>query len=561
MSDKIVMGISTGHTRGSAITINGELAVAISNERLTRIKTDHSDELPKQAMEYCIDALGITYKDIDLFVYNITEPVNKVIIDFKNFTGVSLSKLKFIPHHIAHAYSTFAASGFDEAAVVVADAMGSVYDDTTPIKEWYNLDESTLTNGQKWAEGFSIYQFKKGDINPHPVYKKWIKFPFDVESGGSIGYFYGMGAKQLVYNPETHSWQAGKLMGLASYAEPEFVDKHDVLSIKGDNFLHVPSKPIMEDKVDWRSDFQFKANVAGLYQREQELNSMHLVKMAKKMTGSNNVCVSGGSFLNCNTNEMIIRSGLFENQYFMPPADDSGIPHGCAFAGSAYLMDEIRTGDWMTPYTGKTYTDEEIELDVAQFEGLRLVKLPKEVKYNLAAEMLDNNKVIGWFQNGSETGPRALGNRSMLASPKSPWMVNYINSEIKRREWYRPFAPSVLYDKQGEIFDLDTYSPYMLVTTTVKEEWKNKIPSVVHHDGTSRYQSVTPENNEEYYNVINKFYEKSGLPVVLNTSFNGPDEPIVETPFDAVRSMLNHDLFALFINDYMVVRLDQDGTL
>lgn len=555
------MGISTGHTRGAAITVNGELAVAISNERLTRIKTDHSDELPKQAMKYCIDALGITYKDIDLFVYNITEPVNKVVTDFRSFTGVSLSKLKFIPHHIAHAYSTFAASGFDEAAVVVADAMGSVYDDTTSIKEWYDLDESTLTNGQKWAEGFSIYQFKKGDINPHPVYKKWIKFPFDEESGGSIGYFYGMGAKQLVYNPATHSWQAGKLMGLASYAEPEFVAKHDILSIKGDNFLHVPSKPIMADKVDWRGDFQAKANVAGLYQREQELNSMHLVKMAKEMTGSNNICVAGGSFLNCNTNEMIIRSGLFENQYFMPPADDSGIPHGCAFAGSAYIMDEIRTGDWMTPYTGKTYTDEEIELDVAQFEGLRLVKLPKEVKYNLAAEMLDNNKVIGWFQNGSETGPRALGNRSMLASPKSPWMVNYINSEIKRREWYRPFAPSVLYDKQGKIFDLDTYSPYMLVTTTVKEEWKNKIPSVVHHDGTSRYQSVTPENNEEYYNVINKFYEKSGLPVVLNTSFNGPDEPIVETPFDAVRSMLNHDLFALFINDYMVVRLDQDGTL
>ena len=177
------------------------------------------------------------------------------------------------------------------------------------------------------------------------------------------------------------------------------------------------------------------------------------------------------------------------------------------------------------------------------------------------AKLISEKNIVTIFQGRSEAGPRALGNRSMLASPKSPWMVNYINSEIKRREWYRPFAPSVLYDKQGEIFDLDTYSPYMLVTTTVKEEWKNKIPSVVHHDGTSRYQSVTPENNEEYYNVINKFYEKSGLPVVLNTSFNGPDEPIVETPFDAVRSMLNHDLFALFINDYMVVRLDQDGTL
>jgi len=557
MSDKIVMGISTGHTRGAAITINGELAVAISNERLTRIKTDHSDELPKEAMYYCISALGITYKDIDLFVYNITEPVNKVVQDFRQFTGVSITKLKFIPHHIAHAYSTFMASGFEESAVVVADAMGSVYDDTTPIKEWYQLDESSLTDGQKWAEGFSIYQFKREDINPHPVYKKWVKFPFDSESGGSIGYFYGMGAKQLVYNPDTHSWQAGKLMGLASYADPEFVARHDELSIKGDNFLHVPSKPIMEDTVSWQSDFQSKANVAGLYQREQEQNSMHLVRMAKDLTGSNNICVAGGSFLNCNTNEMIIRSGLFENQYFMPPADDSGIPHGCAYAGAAYLMNEIKSGKQMSAYTGKTYSDEEIEEQLSQFEGLNWVKLDKYSKYNLASDMLNNNKVIGWFQGGSETGPRALGNRSMLASPASPWMVNYINSEIKKREWYRPFAPSVLYDKQAEIFDLDTYSPYMLVTTTVKEEWRSRIPSVVHHDNTSRYQSVTKENNEEYYNVISAFYEKTGLPVVLNTSFNGPEEPIVETPFDAVRTMLNHDLFALFVNDYVVLRKTQ----
>ena len=132
-----------------------------------------------------------------------------------------------------------------------------------------------------------------------------------------------------------------------------------------------------------------------------------------------------------------------------------------------------------------------------------LLWLSKENKYELASDLLNDNKVIGWMQNGSESGPRALGNRSMLASPKSPWMVNYINSEIKRREWYRPFAPSVLYDKQAEIFELDTYSPYMLVTTMVKEEWRDKIPSVVHHDGTSRYQSVTQENNAEYYKLIN----------------------------------------------------------
>ena len=548
------MGLSTGHTRGAAVTVDGELKVAIANERLTRIKTDHSDELPFESMDYCIDALGITYDDIDLFVYNITEPVNKVPGQFQAYTGQSLDKLKFIPHHIAHAYSTFAASGFEDGVVVVADAMGSVYNDVTPIKQWYQLDESSLEEGQQWAEGFSIYEFKKDNINPEPLYKKWVRFPFHHNYEGSIGYFYGIGSKQLVYNPVHNTWQAGKLMGLASYADPDFVAQQPELSIRTENDLQVPAFSVMEDKVNWESsDFAAKANVAGIYQREQEKNSMHLVEMASRLSGSKNICVAGGSFLNCNTNELIIRSGLFENQYFMPPADDSGIPHGCAFAGAAYLMGEIRTGEWMSPYTGRTYGHEEI-VKAARELGLNVKMLMGDELYDTAAQCLKENKVIGWMQGGSETGPRALGNRSIVANPSAPWMVDFINSEVKKREWYRPFAPSVLFEKQGEIFDLDTYSPYMLVTTTVKPEWRDRIPSVVHHDHTSRYQSVTPENNERYYNLISAFYRKSDIPVVLNTSFNGPEEPIVETPADAMRTMIKHGLHAVFVGDYMITR-------
>ena len=167
---------------------------------------------------------------------------------------------------------------------------------------------------------------------------------------------------------------------------------------------------------------------------------------------------------------------------------------------------------------------------------------------DMASSWLADNKVIGWFQNGSECGPRALGDRSILANPRKKWMVEYINTEIKKREWYRPFAPSVLYERQAEIFELDTYSPYMLVTTTVKPEWRDKIPAVTHFDHTSRYQSVTPHSNANYHKLISAFANKTGIPVVLNTSFNGPEEPIVETPYDAVRTMLKHDLYALVIN-------------
>lgn len=551
---KIVMGLSAGHTRGAAITVDGELKVAIANERLTRIKDDRSESIAIESMDYCIDTLGITYDDIDLFVYNITEEVNKVPEEFQAHTGQSLDKLKFIPHHIAHAYSTFAASGYKDGVVVIADAMGSVYNDVTPIKEWYQLDESDLKEGQEWAEGFSIYEFKDGNITPQPLYKKWVRYPFDPDYQGSIGYFYGVGSKQLVYSPKTNTWQAGKLMGLASYADPNYVNQFEDFSIRTENDLQVPAFPVKEHEVNWQSsDFQAKANVAGLYQREQEKNSMHLVEMASRLSDSKNVCVAGGSFLNCNTNELIIRSGLFENQYFMPPADDSGIPHGCAYAGAAYLMNEIRTGKWMSPYTGRTYQEQDI-LSAAKEMNLVATKLEGDALYDTAASFLQENKVIAWMQGGSETGPRALGNRSILANPSAPWMMDFINSEVKKREWYRPFAPSVLFEKQGEIFDLDTYSPYMLVTTTVKEEWRKKIPAVVHHDYTSRYQSVTQDNNPRYHNLISAFYNKTGIPVVLNTSFNGPEEPIVETPLNAMNTMINHGLYAVFVGDYMITR-------
>ena len=149
--------------------------------------------------------------------------------------------------------------------------------------------------------------------------------------------------------------------------------------------------------------------------------------------------------------------------------------------------------------------------------------------------MISDNKVIGWMQGGSEIGPRALGNRSILASPIEPWMEKNVNS-LKGREWFRPFAPAVMFEHQKDIFELDTYSPYMLITTKVKEEWRNKIPSVTHIDHTSRYQSVTKESNPRFYELLLKFKEITGVPVILNTSFNGPSEPILQNPYYAQKT-------------------------
>ena len=553
--ENICLGFLIGHSRGATITVDGKVKISIANERLSRIKTDESKTIPIESINYCLDALGLTYNDIDLYVYNTTQENANIPSQFQELTGQPLDKLKFLPHHMAHAYSTFYASNFEEAVVVVADAMGSLYNDDTPIKDWYQLDESNLNEGQQWSEGYSIYKFTKNQLHPESVYKKWVKFPFSIHDEGSIGYLYGMGALQLVYDEKGNTWSAGKLMGLASYANKDWVSKHPEYSIRTENDLQVTTEPIMEDTVNYKSDFQSKANVAGLYQREQELNSLHLVKMAKNMTNMDNLCVVGGSFLNCNTNELILQSKLFKNSYFLPPADDGGVALGCAFYGSTLLTGKTHQNtEWMTPYLGKTYSDQEINLDITKFNNIKVSRLTEEKSIQLAAQYLSENKVIGWFNGGSESGPRALGNRSILANPSSKWMVEYINSEIKKREWYRPFAPSVLFEEQSKIFELDVYSPYMLITTNVKPEWKDKIPGVTHFDYTSRYQSVTKESNPKYYKLISEFNNLTGLPVVLNTSFNGPEEPIVETPYDAIKTMLTHGLYAVFINNYIITK-------
>jgi carbamoyltransferase len=276
--------------------------------------------------------------------------------------------------------------------------------------------------------------------------------------------------------------------------------------------------------------------------------------MIKKRTNSNNVCTAGGSFLNCNSNEIIINSGLFENTFFVPPADDSGIPLGCAWYAYQQVA-EIQQTYPLWPYFGKKYSNRDVEEATNQFSGLRVEYWDNfDDIVETITDRLIENKVIGWFQGGSEIGPRALGNRSIIASPTSKWMKDRVNHDHKHREWYRPFAPAVLFEHQSEIFELDTYSPHMLVTSQVKPEWWDRIPAVTHIDKSARYQSVTKDNNPRFHQIISSFYNKTGVPVLLNTSFNGPREPIVETPHDAIRALHNCYLNYLVIGNYVIVQ-------
>lgn len=561
----IVLGMSAGHDRGAVLIKDGKILIGITQARLSRIKEDGGkfrdggEGLPLLSVDYCLNKYGLSYDDVDLYVYSSTENFNGMEDQFENLLGLHTNKLKFIPHHLAHAFSSFYSSGFSEAAVIVADAMGCLLEETNSFgrrtEDWYpDVNLPKLDEGFSWGEAVSIYHFKLNDYNE--VYKKWQKFPhpWDTEEQGSLGTMYGMGAYRLVRNPITNDWSAGKLMGLASYADQKFVDSHPLSVEELEDGISIKLKEFYPE-VGFSSDFYSRANVAGLYQREQEQSSLILARLAKRLTNSSNVCVAGGSFLNCNSNELIYKSNLFNNCYFVPPADDSGIPLGCAWFGYQSLTNLEQT-TFLNPYLGKTYSKGEIQNvleDSNQIEYEYFENFEELTK--IVAVELSKNKVVGWMQGGSEIGPRALGNRSILASPSQPWMEKNINF-IKGREWYRPFAPAVLWEKQTDIFNLDLFSPYMLVTTTVKDDWYSKIPSVTHTDRTSRYQSVSKDMNPKFHKLISEFYQISGIPVLLNTSFNGPNEPIVETPKDALNTFLTRKLDLLVIGNFIIKRLN-----
>jgi carbamoyltransferase len=550
-----VLGFSVGHDKGAVIIEDGKVIIGITQERLSRIKHDGAwvgGKIPFESIEYCLSSLGITHKDIDLFVYSTTEIIDDVDLQFfSKYKFVNREILKFIPHHLAHAYSTFFSSGFDEAAVLVADASGSILNTKNKLSDWYTMSREGLQTDEDWTEGISLYHFTRKEYKE--VYKKWIKYPVPMNTNEetSVGTLYSEGSLQIIYEPNEHSWPAGKLMGLASYADKKIVSEaEEFVKDLGDD-IYIPNNTIYP-KVTWRSDFFSKACVAGIYQREQERASLILAKIAKNLTDSENVCVAGGSFLNCNSNEVILKSGLYKNCFFIPPADDSGIPLGCAWYAYQQLT-EIENTEMISPYFGKEYTKDDIitainkHPDVIFEEFESFDELIEQVSY-----WLTQNRVIGWFQGGSEIGPRALGNRSILASPIQSWMTGHINTDIKKREWYRPFAPAVLFEHQSEVFESDVYSPYMLVTTSVNELWRQKIPAVTHIDYSARHQSVTEKSNLKFYQLISKFYEKTEIPVLLNTSFNGPKEPIVETPENAISTFKEINLDFLVINNFLI---------
>jgi len=555
----ILLGInySQMHDSSACLVRDGELVFAVAEERISRAK--HDARFPENAIRACLEFARVKVAQLDevcfgwqvagagfrhdlkcylsgkmpaTYMNGLSSTLHFMSMwhqegGAKRFTqifGATKARMRFVDHHLAHALSAYSFSGFDDAAVVVMDGRGA------------------------W-EATSIWHGRDGRLE-HVL---TIPFP------DSVGYFYSEFTEYLGFQRNSDEW---KVMGLAPYGKPgvnlqTFIDAEAApYKVHARRLVANGTAPfaemvrrfgprrVPESEIDERHK-----DVAYAVQEACEIAMMGVVKMAMERTKSRNVCLAGGVALNSKANGRIVASGVVDKFFVQPAASDDGVALGAALApyldGGGHLpMSAMRHAYW-----GPEFDDETIE------NALRAYKLKYTRLSDVAAgvaELLSNQKILGWFQGRMEFGPRALGSRSILADPRDPDMNAKVNNAVKFREWWRPFAPSMKKEAAEEYLESTSDSPFMILTAQVKPEKRAVIPSVTHVDGSARPQTVEKEINPLYWRLIDEFGKRTGVPVVMNTSFNLRGEAIVHTPTDAIRTFFSSGMDALAIGSYLV---------
>lgn len=350
-------------------------------------------------------------------------------------------------------------------------------------------------------------------------------------------------------------------MGLAPYGAPTVtkVANEKLLPIHG-RFSGVSadySSLCIEDSYELRvsvdvSTPERKAQAAFEVQEECEREMLRLARYAKDTVGTSNLCISGGVGLNSVANYKILQSGVFENLYIHPACSDTGIPLGAALWGYHALLGRPLIGEPLTPFVGPVYSETDLLNALQPHSDLQRVS--GSDSFEKTADLLAGNFIVGCFQGRSEMGPRALGNRSILMSPLKAENKDVLNARVKFRESFRPFAPACMLEHVQDYFEIDCPSPYMLLVPNVIPEKREVIPAVTHVDGTGRLQTLTPDLNPVFYRLASMFKQRTGVPVLLNTSFNVNGEPIVETPEDAIRCFRNTNIDAILVGDHLLMK-------
>lgn len=561
-----VLGTGLGHDGSSCLLKDGQIVVAIEKERLTRKKHDGYNDL--LTVQYCLDYAGITVDDLSLVVQNsilnlmpLTKSWYRGRRAFKAGCAVPFVN---ISHHLAHAYSAVGTSPFDQCNVVVIDGSGSAYNDCTDLGDT-GLPTDINSERGIYAEKNSLYFFDGQRLNT--IFKDFGVIKFDQEPGQpylptikhSIGGLYAMASHYCFGDMD----DAGKLMGLAPYGRPG-VYKGNLFDLTGGRFFvnhelmrsHF-TQPAELLEHTFKNNFQYYADTARWVQEETERAISYLFRQGQNGHANPNICYAGGVALNAVTNAKLLQQPGIDNLYIEPAAGDNGIAIGCAYYGWLQVLQQERVKHNGSTFFGRPYTREVIKTALENYAAAhpqRQVKWKKDPAYtHTIAGLLASGKTVGWFQLGSEFGPRALGHRSILADPSKQGIQQHINEHIKFREDFRPFAPAVLYEDRKLYFEHGFESPYMILIDKIRPEWKERLPGIVHVDGSCRVQTVK-DRDEPFFKLLSAFKELTGISVLLNTSFNCKGMPIVETPGEAIRFFYECALDVLVLDDYVLIK-------
>jgi len=552
----IGINYSQMHDSSACIVRDGELLFAAAEERISRIK--HDAGFPRLAIQACLGFARVTPAQIDevCFGWQTAGPVYRHDLklyatggwplSYMNFLnssrhflsmwhqesgaspyrrlfGANKTRFRFVDHHLAHAISAYAYSGFDDAAVVVMDGRGA------------------------W-EATSIWHGRSGRLD-HVLTLNWPD---------SLGLFYAQFTGFLGFVPNSDEW---KVMGLAPYGQKgidlsRFINPNDTpyrvntKTLIGDGLQFSHFTSLLGAPRDPESDISsHHKNVAFAVQDACEEAMMSVVKLALRKTAAKNLCLAGGVALNSKANGKIVASGAIERIFVQPAASDDGVALGAALAPCLDDNGRLPNKAMRHGYWGPSFDDDAIEKALLTYK-IRHTKLSDPAK--AAAQLLSQGRILGWFQGRMEFGPRALGSRSIIADPRDPDMNTKVNNAVKFREWWRPFAPSLKKEAAPDYLESAYDSPFMILTAQVRPEKRSMIPSVTHVDGSARPQTVEHEVNPLYYRLIDEFGAVTGVPVIMNTSFNLRGEAIVNTPTDALRTFFSSGMDALVIGSFLV---------
>jgi len=563
-----VLGLAASHNGAAALYRDDVLVSAIQEERLTRHKRAHLlPGRPFLALDALLGDAGLSVDDLArVVVAPLTSPDAP---EHRLALHPILGRLPHgvISHHHAHALSAYATSGFADACVLVVDGMGSAIGDVPAAERAVLVDPGAPARGTgALRETVSIYQASPAGLVPLEKHAGVADLvggdladprtpPSPFAAAASLGLMY-QAVAQLTFG----SWDAaGKVMGLAPYGAPRFsrelffelIERTDLTRLVfrrgmdgvAGRLPHLEPWGRRDDHDDLHCD------LAASVQAALEEGLLALVRRARALSRSPRLALAGGVFLNSVANERIIASRLFDEVFIIPAAEDSGTAIGAAFHGVLTLLGPTRGSRLERDALGPLHHDLAPALALAANEGATPNATPDPI--GAAGALLADGKVLGCFQGRSELGPRALGQRSILFDPRRADGKHLLNARVKHREAFRPFAPAVLASRARDWFALEGDSPFMLRVCRVSAP--DRLPAVTHVDGTARVQTVA-EDGAPLHRLIAAFDALTGVPVVLNTSFNVAGEPLVETPLDAVRCFLGTGIDALLLGDHLLVK-------